>query len=563
MNRIKVRDNKQQKQNLESRRNMIPFFKWLGKIIRHSTGEVTGHFLKPGDPGYQEEGALVSSLDKNLKIITEIFGLCDDLMVRKVTIGKGVKHTDAAIVYLDPLINYSQLQQGLMHSLLTVEQLPRAGITTEWLIKNVLSSGRVIEKDKWVEITDNINRGAVCLFIEGLDKALLITIVETKSRQVDQPVIETVSRGPSDGFNEDLRTNLGLLRKRLRTSRLAVENLEIGELTKTEVKLVYLKGYVIDGLVDEIKERIQRIRVDGILDSGQIEEFIQDSPYSPFSTVDSTERPDKLAGNLLEGKAALMFDNTPFSLIMPSTLAAQLQSPQDYYERYWYSSFIRFLRWVALLIALLGPSLYISIITFHQELLPTSLLMTILISREGVPFPALAEALLMELTFEVLREAGLRLPRAFGQTISIVGAIVIGQTAVNAGLVSPAMVIVVSLTAIATFTIPSLSLANSVRILRFLFMFFAASFGLIGVLVGFSFLISHLCSLRSFGIPYFSPLAPLSFTDLKDTLIRAPAWKMRYRPKLIGYTDPQRQNTDLKPRPPSVRGKTSIKKRRK
>lgn len=563
MNRIKVRDNKQQKQNLESRGNMIPFFKWLGKIIRHSTGEVTGHFLKPGDPGYQEEGALVSSLDKNLKIITEIFGLCDDLMVRKVTIGKGVKHTDAAIVYLDPLINYSQLQQGLMHSLLTVEQLPRAGITTEWLINNVLSSGRVIEKDKWVEITDNINRGAVCLFIEGLDKALLITIVETKSRQVDQPVIETVSRGPSDGFNEDLRTNLGLLRKRLRTSRLAVENLEIGELTKTEVKLVYLKGYVIDGLVDEIKERIQRIRVDGILDSGQIEEFIQDSPYSPFSTVDSTERPDKLAGNLLEGKAALMFDNTPFSLIMPSTLAAQLQSPQDYYDRYWYSSFIRFLRWMALLIALLGPSLYIAIITFHQELLPTSLLMTILISREGVPFPALAEALLMELTFEVLREAGLRLPRAFGQTISIVGAIVIGQTAVNAGLVSPAMVIVVALTAIATFTIPSLSLANSVRILRFLFMFFAASFGLIGVLVGFSTLLSHLCSLRSFGIPYFSPLAPLSFTDLKDTLIRAPAWKMRYRPKLIGYTDPQRQNTDLKPRPPSVRGKTSIKKRRK
>jgi len=209
---------------------------------------------------------------------------------------------------------------------------------------------------------------------------------------------------------EDVRTNLGLLRKRLRTSRLAVENLEVGELTKTEVKLVYLKGYVIDGLVDEIKERMRRIRVDGILDSGQVEEFIQDCPYSPFSTFDVTERPDKLAGNLLEGKAALMFDNTPFSLIIPSTLNAQIHSPQDYYDRYWYSSFIRFLRWVALLVALLGPSLYIAIITFHQELLPTPLLMTIIISREGVPFPALAEALIMELTFEVLREAGLRLP---------------------------------------------------------------------------------------------------------------------------------------------------------
>jgi spore germination protein KA len=542
---------------------MIPFFKWLGKIIRRSAGEAVGHLLKPGDPGYQEERTLTSNLDQNLKIITEVFGLSDDLMSRKITIGRGKKHTRAAIVYLDPLINYSQLQQGLMRSLMTVEHLPRAGITTEWLINNVISSGRVIEKDKWVEVTDEINRGSVCLFIEGLDKALLIKIVEKTSRQVDQPVVETVSRGPSDGFNEDVRTNLGLLRKRLHTSRLAVENLEIGELTKTEVKLVYLKGYIAEGLITEIKERMRRIRVDGILDSSQVEELIQDCPYSPFSTLDVTERPDKLAGNLLEGKAALMFDNTPFSLIIPATLGAQVQSPQDYYDRYWYSSFIRLLRWMALLIALLGPSLYIAIITFHQELLPTPLLMTILISREGVPFPALAEALLMELTFEVLREAGLRLPRAFGQTISIVGAIVIGQTAVNAGLVSPAMVIVVALTAIATFTIPSSSLANSVRILRFLFMFFAASFGLIGVLVGFSILSYHLCSLRSFGVPYLTPLAPVSLSDLKDTLIRAPAWKMRFRPRLIGYTDPQRQNANLIPRPTRMRGKTSNKKRRK
>lgn len=542
---------------------MIPFLKWLGKIIRRSAGETTRQFLKPGDSGYQEERTLTSSLDKNLQIITEIFGLCDDLMVREIIIGRGKKHIRAAIVYLDPLINYSQLQQGLMHSLLTVEQLPRMGITSDWLINNVLSSGRVIEKDKWVEVTDEINRGAVCLFVEGLDKALLVKITEKISRQVEQPVAETVSRGPNDGFIEDLRTNLGLLRRRLRTSRLAVENLEVGELTKTEVKLVYLKGYVIDGLVAEIKERIRRIKIDGIVDSGQVEELIQDCPYSPFSTCVATERPDKLAGSLLEGKAALLFDNTPFALIMPVTLTAQVQSPQDYYDRYWFSSFIRLLRWAALLIALLGPSIYIAIVTFHQELLPTALLTTIIISREGVPFPALAEALLMELIFEVLREAGLRLPRAFGQTISIVGAIVIGQTAVNAGLVSPAMVIVVALTAIATFTIPSSSLANTIRILRFLFMILAASFGLIGVILGFSVLTFHLCSLRSFGIPYLSPLAPVTFSDLKDTLIRVPAWKMRFRPRLIGYIDPQRQNVDLKPHPPAVRGKTSIKKQRR
>lgn len=542
---------------------MIPFLKWLSKIIRRTAGDAAGHLLKPGDPGYQEERTLTSNLDKSLKIITEIFGLCDDLMVRGIIIGKEKKQARASIVYLDPLVDNVQLQQSLMHGLLTVDQLPRMGVTTEWLIKNVIGNGRVIEKDKWVDVTDEINRGAVCLFVEGLKKALLIRIVEKTSRQVDQPTTEAVAKGPQDSFNEDVRTNVALLRKRLRTSRLAVENLEVGELSKTEVKLVYLKGYVTDGLVAEIKERVRRIKTDGILDSGQVEEFIQDSPYSLFSSFEVTERPDKLAANLLEGRTGLMFDNTPYTIIIPTTLATQLQSPEDYYNRYWFSSFIRLLRWTALLIALLAPSVYIAITTFHQELLPTALLMTILIAREGVPYPAIVEALLMELTFEVLREAGLRLPRTFGQTISIVGAIVIGQAAVSAGLASPAMVIVVALTAIASFTIPSMSLTNNVRVLRFPFMILAASFGLIGVLVGFSILSYHLCSLRSFGIPYLSPLAPVSFSDLKDTLIRVPAWMMRFRPRLIGYTDPQRQDIDLKPRPPTIRGKTSIKKRRK
>ena len=540
---------------------MISFLRWLGKLLKRSTGESTS-FLKPGDPGYQEERTLTSSLNKNVKIITEIFGLCDDLMVRGVNIGRNKKHARAAVIYLDPLIDHTRLRQGLMHCLQAIEQLPPMGITTEWLINNALSDGRVIEKNKFVEITDEINRGSVCLLIEGLNQALLIRLAGKTSRQIGLPVTETVSKGPHDAFNEDVRTNIALLRKRLHTSRLAVENLEIGELTKTEAKLVYLKGYVIEGLVDEIKTRVRRIRIDGIVDSGQVEEFIQDSPFSLFSLLDSTERPDKLAANLMDGKAGLMFDNTPFALIIPGTLTAQLQSPEDYYKRYWFSSWIRVLRWFALLTALLGPSLYIAIITFHQELLPTELLMTILVSREGVPFPGLIEALIMEVTFEILREAGLRLPSTFGQTISIVGAIVLGQAAISAGLASPGMVIVVAITAIASFVIPTQPLSNTIRILRFPFMILAASFGLIGIVIGFSLLTYHLCSLRSFGIPYLSPLAPLSFSDLKDTFIRAPIWKMRFRPRPMGYTEPQRQNDNLKPHPPTLKGKTSIRKRR-
>jgi spore germination protein KA len=541
---------------------MISFLRWLGKLLKRSTGESTS-FLKPGDPGYQEESTLTSSLNKNVKIITEIFGLCDDLMVRGVNIGRNKKHARAAVIYLDPLIDHTRLRQGLMHCLQAIEQLPPMGITTEWLINNALSDGRVIEKNKFVEITDEINRGSVCLLIEGLNQALLIRLAGKTSRQIGLPVTETVSKGPHDAFNEDVRTNIALLRKRLHTSRLAVENLEIGELTKTEAKLVYLKGYVIEGLVDEIKTRVRRIRIDGIVDSGQVEEFIQDSPFSLFSLLDSTERPDKLAANLMDGKAGLMFDNTPFALIMPGTLTAQLQSPEDYSKRYWFSSWIRILRWFALLAALLGPSLYIAIITFHQELLPTELLMTILVSREGVPFPGLVEALIMEVTFEILREAGLRLPQTFGQTISIVGAVVIGQAAVSAGLASPGMVIVVAITAIASFVIPTQPLSNTIRILRFPFMILAASFGLIGIIIGLSVLTYHLCSLRSFGIPYLSPLAPTSFSDLKDTFIRAPIWNMRFRPRPMGYTEPQRQNDNLKPHPPTLKGKKIIRRRDK
>lgn len=540
---------------------MIPFIKWLGKLIRHLTAGSTDPVLKPGDTGYQEEHTLTSSLDENQKIITEIFGLCDDLMARGVTIGKGKKHAKATIIYLDSLIDHNRLQQGLIHCLQTVAQLPSGGVTTEWLINNALSDGRIIEKNKFIEITDEINRGSVCLLIEGLNQALLVRLAEKASRQIKEPATETVSKGPQDSFNESVRTNIALLRKRLHTSRLAVENLEIGELTKTEVKLVYLKGYVLEGLVDEIKTRVQRIRTDGIVDSGQVEEYIQDSAFSLFSLIDSTERPDKMAANLLEGKAGLIFDNTPYALILPGTLTAQLQSPEDYTKRYWFSSWIRILRWSALFAALLGPALYIAIITFHQELLPTELLITILVAREGVPFPGLVEALIMELSFEVLREAGLRLPQAFGQTISIVGAVVLGQAAVSAGLASPGMVIVVALTAIASFVIPTQPLSDTIRILRFPFMLLAASFGLIGIIVGLALLAYHLCSLRSFGIPYLTPLAPTSFRDLKDAFIRAPIWSMHFRPHPVGDAQPQRQNPDLKPQPP-LKGIKTVRRRK-
>ena len=432
--------------------------------------------------------------------------------------------------------------------------LPRSGVTVDWLKEKVIPAASIFETNFWVEAGNELTKGKAGLFVDGQNGALLIGFYEHTSRAVEQPVSEVTVRGPADAFNEDLRTNLALLRKRLRTTRLAVEKMEIGVVTKTAVCLVYLKGYLPGGLLEEVKSRLETIKVDSVISSGQLEEYIQDNPYSIVGAIGVTERPDVLAAELLEGKVGIVVDNTPFALIAPTTIIFHMHSPEDYYNRYWFASMIRIIRWVALHMALLLPSLYIAVTSYHQEMVPTDLLLAIMTAREGVPYPAIIEALLMEITFEILREAGVRLPRPFGQTISIVGAIVIGQAAVGASLVSPVMVIVVALTAVASYTIPTVPFTNAVRVLRFPFMIAAAAFGLFGVMAAMLILTFHLCSLRSFGVPYLSPIAPLSLGDLKDSFVRVPAWMMRKRPRLTGTAAPERQPAGNKPHPPPNRG---------
>ncbi|MGI6648059.1 MAG: spore germination protein [Bacillota bacterium] len=501
---------------------------------------------------FQETETLSLNLDKNRKAIRRIFDHCDDLIIHDFVIRVGQQSTRALIAYFDSLTSQELLERSLLRALTNITPKHHPSNTIDWLMQEVIPSGKIKKQNKWVEITDWISQGSVGLFVDGQDQVLLIDLFEDNSRPIGPPTVEVVIKGPAEGFNEDLRTNMGLLRKRLPTSRLAVDSLKVGVVTKTTVNLVYLKGYANPKLIEEIYARVQRIDIDGIISTNKITEFIQDSPYSFFSTIEATERPDRIVGHLLEGGAALIIDGTPFAMMLPTTMANQLQSPDDYYNHYWFASFIRLFRWMGLFVALLAPSVYIAVSTFHQELLPTPLLITVLAAREGVPFPAFIEALLMELTFELLREAGIRLPRAFGQTISIVGAIVIGQAAVAAGLVSSTMVVIVALTAIGSYTLPSVSLVNSIRLLRFLFMIAAAFLGMFGVMAAFSMLLFYLCSLRSFGVPYLSPLAPLILADLKDTLIRAPAWAMLFRPRLIGYIDRQRQNPGQKPGPPAA-----------
>lgn len=500
------------------------------------------------------EKVLVSSnLDKNVKYIRSVFERCSDVILREFKI-PAKESISASVIYIDGMVDKTLTAANILRSLQfnpsiiqdkTINKSNAFNIVKDQL----LSIGEVTTVSDMDTLVENVLSGQAALLIDGTPKAIISSVRKLEARSIDEPQTEPLVRGPRDGFVESLQTNATLIRRRIKSCRLKMEVLKIGTLTQTDVAIFYIDGIVNDKLVREVKKRLERIEIDGVLESGYLEEFIEDDPNSIFPQVNTTERPDRLCACLMEGRVGILVDNTPMCLIVPATFPQLLQSPEDYYNRFPYATFTRVLRVITMNIALLLPSLYIAVLTFHQEMLPTPLLISIAGQREGVPFPAFLEALMMELVFEFLREAGVRLPRPIGQAVSIVGALVIGQAAVSAGLVSSAMVMVVSLTAIASFTIPTISGSYVIRLLRFPIMILAASFGLFGVMVGLMAVLIHICQLRSFGVPYLAPLAPLKFSELKDTFIRMPWWAMTRRPTLLKVPDPVRQKPNQKPGP--------------
>lgn len=422
-------------------------------------------------------------------------------------------------------------------------------VALRYLKEEVITVGGIKEISDFDSILTAIMGGDVVVLLDGHKDGLMIGMKGWKDRGVQEPSAQTVIRGPKEGFTESIRTNTALIRRRIKDSNLWLENRVIGRITKTDVSIMYIKGIVDDKVVDEVRERLDRIDIDGILETGYIEDLIQDETYTPFPTIYNTERPDVVAAGLLEGRVAILVDGTPFVLLAPALFGQFLQAAEDYYQRWDIGNLIRILRYIALAISLIAPSFYIAVTTFHQEMLPTALLISLAAQREGVPFPAFLEALIMELTFEILREAGVRMPRAIGQAVSIVGALVIGQSAVEAGIVSAAMVIVVAITAISSFVIPSFNMAISIRILRFALMGLAASFGLFGITLGLIAIVLHLTSLRSFGIPYMTPFGPFIPSDQKDMIFRVPIWGMFSRPRLLSKKNLIRENNSSRPKP--------------
>lgn len=488
---------------------------------------------------------LTGQLKADRSELQQAFQRASDVVFREFVIHDNGEKKDCLLIFIDGLVETAALQEHTLAPLLKPNPTGEARPELE-----AISIAQLSRAKTYGDAINAVLSGSAVLFSDGAPDAIIINVRGGTRRGVEEPHTEAAIRGPREGFTENLRTNTALLRFRIKSHYLKMEPLIIGRYSRTNLVLAYIEGIVDPAVLEEVRSRLHTIQIDGILETGYIEELIEDEPSSPFPQMQYTERPDTVAAQILEGRFAILVDGTPFVLTGPITFWQMLQASEDYYERFIIGNLIRWLRFLFLLIALYTPALYIAITTYHHEMLPTTLMLSIAAARESIPFPAVIEALLMEISFEALREAGVRLPRTIGQAVSILGALVIGQAAVEAGIVSAPMVIIVALTGIASFTIPRFNFAISFRMLRFPMMLLAGVFGLFGIVVGTVLLLVHLCSLRSFGVPYFSGVAPMKKKEQKDIFIRVPWWSMINRPSSFAGVNRQRMRKGMEPKPP-------------
>lgn len=400
--------------------------------------------------------------------------------------------------------------------------------SAEQAAKEVLTAAEVKIADTPEEAAATITDGDAALFIEGF-RPIVVNARKYDKRAVAEPPSETVTRGPREGFIEELKTNLSLIARRLRTEKLTVERLKTGRYSGTNVAVVYLDGVADPKIVQKITERIRALDTDGVEDSFYIQSVLEEHPYSIFSQIGMTEKPDIAVAKLLEGRVAVVVDGSPTVLTVPYILPEDFQASEDYYERHTLASFLRILRYTAVVLAILLPGFYVAVQVYHYDMIPLKFLVTLMNAVAGLPLTPLSETLFVIMLFEIIREAGVRMPRAVGMALSIVGALVLGDTAVKAGLISSPSVMVVALSSIALYTVPKL--VGTTSILRLLMTLAGGLGGMYGLVVSTVFLLMYLAGLDSYGAPYLAPFAPLVRSDLKDALIRKPLGVLDTRPQ--------------------------------
>lgn len=485
------------------------------------------------------KGKISNDLRKNIRYVETVMEDCNDLIKKEFSIGKK-RNIKIYVVYMDGLVNTEMIQESVIKPLLIEPLVSTKEAMDQWMIESA-DRKRIAAME---EALTGILSGNTVVFIDGEEQAVLISSKMPPTRGVQNADQEVAMVGPKDSFNESLRTNTALVRRRIRDTRLKVVQKQIGTRSKTDYALMYIDDLVQKDVLEQVKAQMELICVDGVLDSGMLQQFLEKNTKTPFPTYQLTQRPDKTASGLLEGRIAVIVDNSPMALLLPVTMNVFFQASDDYYNRWETATFARFLRYISAFLAVGLPGFYVALASYHPEVLPTPFLLALISAREGVPFPVVVEVLLMELSFELLREAGIRLPGQLGGTIGVVGGLIVGQAAVDAHIVSTIVVIVVALTAIASFSIPNEIFTGAFRLLKFFLIAMCAFWGLYGFFLGCLAVFVHLFRLESYGVPYMYPTTAKrgdKTTAFQDYVIRTPLQNMKFRPQFTKYGARRRQ----------------------
>lgn len=479
----------------------------------------------------------IDTLDKNMTMIQEIFQNDDTLMIQRFQ-NQYDSSIKCCIFYIEGMVDNDLINDNIILPVIKGIIVPDDLSMIDHLIQSIIpsiNSGKSLDR---ITLVDSIIDGDTVLFLDGFEEGIIIQSNGMKTRQIEEPDVERSLRGPREGFTESLPVNLSLIRRRLQTKDLKFKYLTIGERTNTKVCICYLEGLADENILPTLYDQLNSISIDGVLSVKYIQEYIDINPFSLFETTSSTEKPDVVVAKLLEGRIAIIADGTPVVMTLPCLFIEAFQSADDYYLNYYFASINRIIRILGFLATISTPALYLSLVAFHPEMIPTPLIMSIYASRLGVPLPTVLELVGLLLVFEILREAGTRMPAYVGQALSIVGALVLGTAAVDAKFVSAPIVIVVGLSGITSLMTPSIT--GAAIIIKIGLIALSSILGLYGYVMGMAFLLIHLLKLRSFGVPFMGNLTSLKPQDLKDTAIRSPRWYMRYRPKFIGDKNPIR-----------------------
>ena len=495
------------------------------------------------------------SLETNLNYLKVKYNMLinSDIKIRNFYINFQNKSISAFLLYIDGMINGKDINDFILQPLflknsikmdvhsqiLEMPKKQKDNKLEDFLYNSLIPQNNLSKESEFLKIISKVNLGFCALFVEGISSCICIEAKGFKERSVDKPVTEAVVKGSHEGFVENLRTNTSMLRRIINNEKLIIEEVQIGNLNKNKVSICYLNDITNDDLVTEVKYRLNNLKIDYLLSSNQLEQFIKDDLTTAFPQTISTERPDKASNYLMLGRIVLLVNGSPFSIVLPATLLDFLTSPEDFNLNYHYANFLRLLRAIALVCALLVPGLYVAITMFHYELIPTELLFAIIASREAIPFPIIFEIIIMEICFELIQEASIRVPSSFSTTVGIIGALILGDAAISASIVSPILIIIVAFSAICAFTIPDNSLRFAIRMFRFMYVVLGYIAGFLGIALGFFIHFIILSNQSSFGIPFFSPYIPFNNLSKNENLFMQPVWKRETRNSSLNTKKPK------------------------